>query len=36
VKYAFMRDNRPRFDIAVIAAVLVITTAGYYARLKRP
>jgi len=36
VKYAFMRDNRPRFDIAVMAAVLGITTAGYYAWLKRP
>ena len=36
MKYAFMRDNRPCFDISVMAAVLGVATAGYYSWLKRP
>lgn len=36
MKFAFMRDHRPLFAINIMAAVLGVTTSGYYAWLKRP
>lgn len=36
MKFAFIRDNRDRFDIAVMCPVFGVTTAGFHAWLKRP
>jgi len=36
VKFAFIRDNRDRFDVEVLCAVFEVTPAGFYAWLKRP
>jgi len=36
VKFAFIRDNRARFDVGVMCAVFAVTRAGFYAWLDRP
>jgi putative transposase len=36
VRFAFIQGNRDRFDVSVMCAVLEVTTAGFYAWLKRP
>lgn len=34
--FTFIKDNRDRFDVEVLCAVFEVTTAGFYAWLKRP
>ncbi|MBX3379060.1 MAG: IS3 family transposase [Phycisphaeraceae bacterium] len=36
MKFAFIKDNRDRFDVEVLCAVFDVTPAGFYAWLKRP
>jgi transposase InsO family protein len=36
MKFAFIRDNRCRFDIGVMCSVFSVTAAGFHAWLKRP
>lgn len=36
MKFSFIKDNRSRFDVDAMCAVFNVTTAGYYAWLKRP
>lgn len=36
MKFSFIRDHRPLFDISVMCATLEVTQSGYYAWLKRP
>lgn len=36
MRFAFIQGNRNCFDISVMCAVLEVTSAGFYARLKRP
>lgn len=36
MKFAFIRDNRGRFDVGVMCVVFGVTSAGFYAWLTRP
>lgn len=36
MKFAFIRDNRPAFDVGVMCAVFSVSRQGFYAWLSRP